>query len=456
MREPTSEEIIYEYDPKTNSYFPLESARIQGFRSSIPAYMQNQAANMYDVSGKKYIIISKDAVISALPDARITRESRDVGSDILQQAIDVAVSEETKDALRKELATKRSELGEYVEFGRQVGEFFTGEAGPAGDLRARARYGQQARQGAGLGGIPPTSIVTPLDPTTGNPSVPVTADSNGTVMDGTRPPASVRSVERESYRQSLSPANFIPKSGGLYSNLITAGENPQEVFLFWDTEMGMPRAVPAREFVDSKTIPGKELSEDQINSMAASLQGTPYLDANYDQLGVAEKRKALRDAYSKIGQALTEYNYSTLSAGVLDPSQYLRFGSYVDGLKQRNIAGTTSTSVSLSGRGQSDVYATNAAREYLGRNPTAKEKQKFLNALNAAERAAPTVTTTTPLTDGGSSTVSTTGGVSGTLTAEEFMRRQPGSGSYQIATDYFDAFVRAVGNPTSIATPERF
>ena len=189
--------------------------------------------------------------------------------------------------------------------------------------------------------------------------------------------------------------------------------------------------------------------------MAARLQGTPYLDENYDKLGALEKRQALRDAFSKVGQAITEYNYQNFSTGLTDASAFLRFGPYIEGMKQRGLTGTSSTRIDLSGRGQSDVYATNAAREYLGRNPTEKEKQKFLSALNAAERSAPAVTTTTPLAEGGTSTVSTGGGVSGQVTAEEFMRRQPGSGSYQIATNYFDAFIKAVGNPTSIATPER-
>lgn len=456
MREPNEEEIIYEYDPKTNSYFPLESARIQGFRSSIPAYMQNEAADMYDVDGRKYIIISKESVISALPDAKLTASGRDIGTDALERAIEFAVSDETKDALRRELETKRAELGEYVEFGREVGQTFTGPGEPAGDLRTRARYGEQARRGAGLGAASPTSTTVRLDPKTGNPILPVSPSSNGAIMDGNRPPSSIRGAEREAYRQSVSAANFIPKSGGIYSNLVTSGESPQEVFLFWDPEMGMPRSVSAKDFIDSKTIPGKELTEDQINSMATALQGTPYLDENYDNLGVAEKRKALRDAYSRVGQAITEYNYNTLAAGVLEPSQYLRFGPYIEGIKQRGVAGTTSTSVSITGRADAEVFATNAARSFLGRNPTKKETNAFIKALNSAERAAPTVTTTTPQADGGTSTVTTTGGVSQELVAEQFMRRQPGAGSYQIATDYFDAFLKAVGNPTYVATPERF
>lgn len=410
--------VMYKLDPESNELVPQLPSIMLGYYGSIPADLKTRAVRAEEVGGEQYYYIPKEVVLDFYPE---TFEEK-------------VIDEVTR-------VIKNSPTLNYIS--GAVSRAY--EQKVAEPTRAAA---------AGISSFLERNVTSrPINPQTGLPMEPALPTANGVVMDGARPPMSVRTAERQAY-QRPTPTAFELRSGGTHSNLVAKGGG--EVFLFWDPEVGDVKPYDARGFIDSKTIAGKELSQDQIDSMAARLQGTPYLDENYDKLGALEKRQALRDAFSRVGQALTEYNYQNLSAGLTQPTDFLRFGPYIEGLKQRDIAGTTSTSVSLSGRGQSDVYATNAAREYLGRNPTAKEKQKFLNALNAAERAAPTVTTTTPIAGGGSSTVSTTGGVSGQITAEEFMRRQPGSGSYQIATDYFDAFVRAVGNPTSIATPERF
>jgi len=99
----------------------------------------------------------------------------------------------------------------------------------------------------------------------------------------------------------------------------------------------------------------------------------------------------------------------------------------------------------------SDVLSR-ALQDALGRNPTAAERQGFIAALNAAERANPTITRTTytKQSSGQYATSSvTTGGVQPVSFAQDWVARQnPGEiGAYQAATTYMGALLQALGAP---------
>lgn len=402
--------VMYRYDPVSNELVPQLPAIMLGYFGVLPGDFKNKAVRAEQQGDKVFYYIPKQTVIDFYP-----------------ETFEEQVVEQISNAITNVLPTRA--IRGAVETRNKV-------AKDAQDFLKR-----------NIG-------TTPIDPRTGLPLEPALPSPDGAVMDGTRPPASMitpRAAERR-----IDAALFRPIQNGTLSNLGTA-DGKNEVYLFWDPSTGAPRAVNAKEFVDSRTIPGKEFNDDEIKSISESLRGTVYLDENYDKLGPAEARIALREAVKNIAKVVTEANYSVLQTGVTDPAQYINVNDYIRNAKTRGLgtgAATTSTSVSLTGRGAAAVDATNAARSFLGRNPTKKEIDRFTKALNEAERAAPTITTTTPQAAGGTATVTTRGGVSPELEAEEFMRRQPGAGSYQIATNYFDAFIRAIGNPTRVPTPQ--
>lgn len=401
--------VMYRYDPTTNELVPQLPTIMQGYYGTLPGDFKSKAVRAEQQGDKIYYYIPKQAVIEFYPET------------FEEQVID------------------------------QISNFITTSL-PAkfvkGAAETRTRVARDAQDF-----LKQNFGTVEIDPKTGLPLNPALPSPEGALLDGTRSPASM--ISPRVAERAINAASFAPLQGGILSNLGTADAR-NEVYLFWDRSTGAPRAINAEEFINSRTIPGKEFNDDEIKTIAESLRGTVYLDENYDKLGPAEARIALREAVKNVAKVVTEANYSVLRAGVTDPSQYIDVNDYIRNAKFRNATtgSTTSTTTSLTGRGGAAIYATNAAREYLGRNPTKKEIDKFTNALNAAERAAPTVTTTTPQTGGGTSTFTTTGGVSGQIEAEEFMRRQPGAGSYQIATNYFDAFIRAIGNPTRVPTPQ--
>ena len=83
--------------------------------------------------------------------------------------------------------------------------------------------------------------------------------------------------------------------------------------------------------------------------------------------------------------------------------------------------------------------------KYLGRKANAKETARFTAALNQAEMRNPTVTTATQ------SSATTVGGFNPSTFAEEWAASQEGSGEYQAATTFLDAFMGALGNPAKVA-----
>lgn len=111
----------------------------------------------------------------------------------------------------------------------------------------------------------------------------------------------------------------------------------------------------------------------------------------------------------------------------------------------------TSKSFDLSTEGDAKAIFLTAAQQLLGRDPTKSETKKFQAALNAMEKANPTITTTTSNylgseLQGQEST--TTGGVkegSRQVLAMEEAKKDPEYGAYQAATTYFDALMDAIG-----------
>lgn len=112
-----------------------------------------------------------------------------------------------------------------------------------------------------------------------------------------------------------------------------------------------------------------------------------------------------------------------------------------------STASQTDTSVTQPGDAENLLYG--AMQELLGRAPTEKEISRFTSRLNAAERAAPVVSTQTTTSapgddgpDGGytNQTSETTGGVNQQVQARDYAQSRPDYAEYQMATTYFDAF----------------
>lgn len=118
---------------------------------------------------------------------------------------------------------------------------------------------------------------------------------------------------------------------------------------------------------------------------------------------------------------------------------------------------TTNTQTSISDPTEADGIFVDALKQRLGRAPTDAEKHSFLAALNAAQRANPTKTTTQYTLDektGGYNTTTgtTTGGVNAGQFADDFTMKNNKSefGANQAATTYFDAMMSALGAPGGV------
>jgi hypothetical protein len=109
---------------------------------------------------------------------------------------------------------------------------------------------------------------------------------------------------------------------------------------------------------------------------------------------------------------------------------------------------TTSTSVSLTDPGTARGLVNKSLSDYLGREATSAEQEKFLTALNSAERRSPTVTrqtsTTTPGGAGRNTVtqdVESSGGFNPSTFAQEYAAGQEGAAEFQAATSLLDAFI---------------
>lgn len=111
----------------------------------------------------------------------------------------------------------------------------------------------------------------------------------------------------------------------------------------------------------------------------------------------------------------------------------------------------SSTAYDMSTREDAHGIFLQAAQSLLGRDPTKAEISAFQKALNAYEKANPTVTTTTTNYMGDTvtgQTQTTKGGVkegARQLMAVEDVKADPEYGAYQAATTYFDAMMEMIG-----------
>jgi hypothetical protein len=108
---------------------------------------------------------------------------------------------------------------------------------------------------------------------------------------------------------------------------------------------------------------------------------------------------------------------------------------------------TTSTSISLTDPGSARALVNKSLTDYLGREASESEQEKFMQALNAAERRNPTVTrqTTRSVPGRGTSTVTqeaeTRQGFNPSTFAQEYAQSQEGAAEYQAATNLLDVFI---------------
>lgn len=111
----------------------------------------------------------------------------------------------------------------------------------------------------------------------------------------------------------------------------------------------------------------------------------------------------------------------------------------------------TSTSYDMSTQQDAHAIFMQAAQSLLGRDPTKSEVATFRRAVNAYEKANPTVTTATTNYMGDEvtgQTSTTTGGVKDSarsLMAMEDVKADPEFGAYQASTTYFDAMMEMIG-----------
>lgn len=118
--------------------------------------------------------------------------------------------------------------------------------------------------------------------------------------------------------------------------------------------------------------------------------------------------------------------------------------------KPRSVT-QTSTSYDMSTQQDAHAIFMQAAQSLLGRDPTKSEVATFRRAVNAYEKANPTVTTATTNYMGDEvtgQTSTTTGGVKDSarsLMAMEDVKADPEFGAYQASTTYFDAMMEMIG-----------
>lgn len=104
-------------------------------------------------------------------------------------------------------------------------------------------------------------------------------------------------------------------------------------------------------------------------------------------------------------------------------------------------------SVNLTDPSTARGLVNQAMENYLGRKATSKEQQTFMQALNAQEEMAPTITEQRTSRSGraSSTTSRTTGGFNPATFAEEWAAGQQGSAEFQAATTFLDTFINAIG-----------
>ena len=103
---------------------------------------------------------------------------------------------------------------------------------------------------------------------------------------------------------------------------------------------------------------------------------------------------------------------------------------------------TTTTTINETDELEAERILNSALSTYLGRRADSDEVAKFVEVLNKNEKFNPTVTKTTGVRSGHTTTQQSTqtGGFDSTEFAERWARSREGAGEYAAATTYMDAF----------------
>lgn len=211
---------------------------------------------------------------------------------------------------------------------------------------------------------------------------------------------------------------------------------------------------------DTSAWDGKHLMElDRANSLLYGWFGTEKFDAwgdllveqgwvdeadsrDFDTLDGVWRMAAAKSAeFQEWGRNLTPWDVVTLMSP-LAGSGGGRGGS------GGGPTTTVSTSVNLTDPDTARAIVNRALSAKLGRAANDEEVASFINVLNAAERAAPTTTTSTRSADGSRVSSTTTGGIAAPgreqLAIDEAMEN-PEYGAYQAASTYYNALISALG-----------
>lgn len=110
-------------------------------------------------------------------------------------------------------------------------------------------------------------------------------------------------------------------------------------------------------------------------------------------------------------------------------------------------ATSTVTTTSLSSPSTARRLINQAMTSYLGREPTSGERQKFMNALNSAERSNPTVQEVTVSDDGTAQTQVVKQGLDVAGFTEDFAKSRPDYAEYRASTEFMQAFMDILQGP---------
>lgn len=154
---------------------------------------------------------------------------------------------------------------------------------------------------------------------------------------------------------------------------------------------------------------------------------------------------------------LSSRNYDIARSG---GRSLLNLESYLNTAQGQRQA-TTTTTTFLPSSAQSEGALIDYYKEYVGRAPSRRETEAFVNAVSAAASRTPTTATTTPgfVSEAGEiqekSEVVKRGFSESdiALMARTEAMEDPESGPYRMASKYFDSFLGIIGTPQGTQTP---
>ena len=262
----------------------------------------------------------------------------------------------------------------------------------------------------------------------------------------------------------------------------TAGSGSQsasvEPRVFWKqgptVSTGNQRVVRPGQIALSETAPGGVVRKDEYKSLSEA-QGEFYRWSEDDRrkwgqhllaLGLIDEGEendynTLRDMWMDVvseaanfttaGKQVDPWKVATLIAGDTSSGGAAGRSKGFTGSKSQ-----TRRSVDLTDPSTAKALVNDVLSRQLGRAATDAEVEEFRNVLNAAERANPTVTSSTTTYQNGDavSQSSTTSGGLGSAGAQQVVEDAvsvlPERQSYQAAATYFNALLGSLGSPVSV------